>query len=120
MLRSFTNRVFGGVCGGLGEVLRINPNWFRLAFIILSLITLGVFVAVYILLWWVLPQQSFIQRRRSSAGGLLLVIVIVVAALAAWLAKNAGILVGPGGQDLLWPGLLFILSAVFMLRQIRG
>jgi phage shock protein PspC (stress-responsive transcriptional regulator) len=121
MQRSFTNRVFGGVCGGLGELVRVNPWWFRGLFALLSLITLGVFGVVYLLLWWLLPQESLMsQRRRGGAGSLLLLIVIVVAALAGWIARLTGSLVGPNGQDLLWPVLLVALSLVFALRQLRG
>lgn len=32
--RSRSNRIFGGVCGGLGEFFGIDPVWFRIAFLI--------------------------------------------------------------------------------------
>ncbi len=55
--RSRRNRVFAGVCGGLGEFFGINPFWFRLAFLI-SLIPGGVpGLVVYFLAWLIIPNE---------------------------------------------------------------
>lgn len=120
MYRSFTDRIFGGVCGGLGAVFRVSAWWLRAIFIILSIITLGAFAALYLLLWWSIPQESLVGRRRSGAGRLLLVIVLAVATGVAYLVHVSGGLRGPSGQDLFWPGMLLLLSAVFFLKQVRA
>lgn len=120
MNRSFTDRVLGGVCGGLAVLFPINAWWFRAAFVALAAVTTGAFGALYLLLWWMLPQESLVSRRRGGAGWLLLVILLAVATLAAWLAHLSGGLKGPTGQDLFWPGILLALGAVFFLRQVRG
>jgi phage shock protein C len=53
--RSRSNRVFAGVCGGLGEFFGISAFWFRLAFL-LALIPGGIpGLLVYIILWLVMP-----------------------------------------------------------------
>jgi phage shock protein C len=55
--RSRRNRVFFGVCGGLGEFFGISPIWFRLAFLI-ALIPGGVpGILAYLLLWIVIPSE---------------------------------------------------------------
>jgi phage shock protein C len=55
--RSRRNRVFFGVCGGLGEFFGISPNWFRLAFLI-ALIPGGIpGILAYLLLWIVIPSE---------------------------------------------------------------
>lgn len=120
MVRSFTDRVFGGVCGGLGRLFPLNAWWFRGAFVLLTVVTTGAFGALYLLLWWMLPQESLVNRRRGGAGWLLLLILLVLTTLAAWLAHLNGVLKGPTGQDLFWPGILLALCAVFFLRQVRG
>jgi phage shock protein PspC (stress-responsive transcriptional regulator) len=48
MYRSFTDRVFGGVCGGLAAILPINAWVFRAAFIVLSIMTVGAVPAVVV------------------------------------------------------------------------
>jgi hypothetical protein len=100
--------------------LRINAWWFRAGFILLALLTSGAFAVLYLILWWALPQESLVGRQRRGAGRLLLVIILVAATAAGWLAANSGGLRGPTGQDLYWPGLLLVLSAVFFLRQVRA
>ena len=54
--RSRHNRVFAGVCGGLGEFFGISAFWFRLAFLI-ALLPGGIpGIAVYLILWIIIPN----------------------------------------------------------------
>jgi phage shock protein PspC (stress-responsive transcriptional regulator) len=54
--RSKRDRVFAGVCGGLGEVLSVDPLLMRLAYVIVSVMTGFVLMAVvYLVLALVLP-----------------------------------------------------------------
>ena len=55
--RSHRNRIFAGVCGGLGEFFGLSPFWFRLAFLI-SLIPGGIpGFLVYLLAWIIIPSE---------------------------------------------------------------
>jgi phage shock protein C len=55
--RSRSNRIFAGVCGGLGQFFGISAFWFRLAFL-LSLIPGGVpGLLLYLLFWLVMPAE---------------------------------------------------------------
>jgi phage shock protein C len=55
--RSRHNRIFAGVCGGLGEFFGLSPFWFRLAFLI-ALIPGGVpGFLLYLLLWIIIPKE---------------------------------------------------------------
>ncbi len=55
--RSRNNRIFAGVCGGLGEFFGINPFWFRLAFLI-ALLPGGVpGFLLYLVLWLIIPNE---------------------------------------------------------------
>jgi len=55
--RSRRNRIFAGVCGGLGEFFGISTFWFRLAFLI-ALIPGGVpGFLLYLILWIIIPNE---------------------------------------------------------------
>ncbi|MCA0456515.1 MAG: PspC domain-containing protein [Chloroflexi bacterium] len=120
MYRSFTDRIFGGVCGGLAAIIPLGVWWFRAAFILLSLVTLGAFAAFYLLLWLMIPQESPAVRQRGGSGRLLLVIILTVLMLAGWVASITGNLQGPSGQNLYAPVVLLILAIAFFLRQVRA
>lgn len=120
MVRSFTDRVMGGICGGLAALLPVNAWVFRWAFVLLAVLTGGAFAALYLLLWLALPQETLIGRGRGGAGSLLAVIVLSLVTGVAWLAAQSGNLQTASGRDLFWPGMLLALAAVFFLRQIRG
>ncbi len=46
--RSATNRVVGGVCGGIGEYLEIDATLVRIVFIVATVVTAGGFFLAYI------------------------------------------------------------------------
>ncbi len=55
--RSRSNRIFAGVCGGLGNFFGISAFWFRLAFLI-ALLPGGVpGFALYLVLWLIIPNE---------------------------------------------------------------
>jgi len=55
--RSSDNKVLGGVCGGIGEFLGVDPVWLRLAFVVISFFG-GVGVIAYGLAWLLLPDSA--------------------------------------------------------------
>ena len=54
LYRSQTDMRLGGVCGGLGEYLNVDPTVIRLVFILLAL-TGGHGILLYIILWLLMP-----------------------------------------------------------------
>ena len=56
LYRSETNKKIAGVCGGVGELLDVDPTIVRLAALFLALAT-GIlpFVVAYIVAWWIVP-----------------------------------------------------------------
>lgn len=120
MQKSFTDRVFAGVCGGLAAALHLNAWLVRLIFVILTLLSLGGFAALYVFLWWVAPQESFVApRRRRQRLSLLFVILFIGLTVAAWVAHDMSALRTPTGVDLFWPAILAFLGLIFFLRQVR-
>lgn len=55
LYRSSTDRMLGGVCGGLGKYLEIDPLLIRLVFVLLAFS--GVSIVLYILLWLLIPNE---------------------------------------------------------------
>jgi phage shock protein C len=53
--RSNTNRVIGGVCGGIAEYLAVDPTLVRVVFVIGAFITAGLGVLLYIVLLILMP-----------------------------------------------------------------
>ena len=53
--RSTTNRVVGGVCGGIAEYLAVDPTLVRVTFVIVTIITAGLGILGYILLLVLMP-----------------------------------------------------------------
>ena len=61
---SDTNKKFGGVCGGLGEYFGVDPTLVRVIFILIALLSLGLGVLAYLLMWMVVPRKP-----RETSGG---------------------------------------------------
>lgn len=59
LYRSVTDKMLGGVCGGLAEYFDVDPVLVRLIFV-LAVIFGGSGILAYIILWIVIPQKPFI------------------------------------------------------------
>ena len=56
--RSTTNRVLGGVCGGIAEYLAVDPTLVRVVFVVTAFLTAGLGVLAYIVLLVLMPQPG--------------------------------------------------------------
>ena len=54
LYRSRTNRVFAGVCGGLGEHFNVDPTWIRLLFVLFFILG-GCGFLIYLIMWLIVP-----------------------------------------------------------------
>lgn len=57
LMRSETDRMLAGVCGGLAAYLGIDPVLVRLAFVLLLLAS-GVGLVIYVILWIIMPTEG--------------------------------------------------------------
>lgn len=82
--RSRSERVIGGVCGGLGRYLGIDPVLVRIAFVVLLFAGGGGFV-LYLIAWILIPEEregeplgserpSSVDTTRLIVGGALVAI----------------------------------------------
>jgi phage shock protein PspC (stress-responsive transcriptional regulator) len=61
LYRSRTEKMLGGVCGGLGELLDIDPTIVRLVFVLLT-IWGGAGALIYVILWLIAPYQDELKN----------------------------------------------------------
>jgi len=57
LYRSRTERMIGGVLGGLGAYLGIDPTWVRIAYVVLAIFTGFPALIVYIIAMVVIPEE---------------------------------------------------------------
>lgn len=57
LYRSRTDRWIGGVLGGLGTYLGIDPVLLRIAVVLLTVVGAGSFVVAYIVMWVLIPEE---------------------------------------------------------------
>jgi phage shock protein C len=134
LYRSKTDRMLGGVCGGLGIYLGIDPTLIRILFFIL-IFGGGSGFWIYLLLWALIPEEGEAQsrdfRRRIRSMG------DDFATSISQPNPKAGLIVGSGfillglfwlveqlhldwlwwwDFDILWPALLIIAGGVLLYR----
>src|SRR3954471_16444695 len=137
--RSSSDKMIGGVCGGLAEYSGIDPLLWRIGFVALAFAG-GSGVLVYLLLWLLMPHASGgpvgrrapldrLADRREAAGprspvpgitiaGLLIVIgvLVLITRFTAWNISATGFL----GAALLVVGLGLVAAAFSGGRRARG
>lgn len=127
LTRSKNNRVFAGVCGGLGEYFDIDPILVRLLFVVFFLAG-GSSVLAYIVLWIVIPEE-----KNSGSGDLYvsspsesdIVRKSNTTRLIGILLLFAGLIILPSNLRLiswdyvvrLWPMLLIALGVLIIFRR---
>ena len=58
LYRSKTERVLGGVCGGIGVHLDVDPIIIRIVWVILTCLSLGIGIVAYIVCWILIPEEQ--------------------------------------------------------------
>ena len=139
--RSETNRVIGGVAGGLGEYFDIDPTIIRIIFVLLAIFG-GWGILFYLILWLVIPAPSHegavseqtirdnaqemkiraekfahdirVNRQREDSSSWIGLLIIVLGIV--FLFSNFG-LFGIVDIGRLWPLILVILGVAILLRR---
>ncbi|WP_205704016.1 PspC domain-containing protein [Candidatus Chloroploca sp. Khr17] len=60
LVRSSSNRMLGGVCGGLARYFNIDATIVRLVFVLAVLS--GLSPLLYLILWIVMPEEARVQN----------------------------------------------------------
>ncbi|MGH2455690.1 MAG: PspC domain-containing protein, partial [Candidatus Limnocylindria bacterium] len=56
LYRSRTDSILGGVAGGVADYLDVDPSIVRIVWAILGIVTGGIFVVLYVVMWIVVPE----------------------------------------------------------------
>ena len=56
LLRSRTDRMIGGVCGGLANFYGLDSSIVRIAMVLLTLFA-GMSILVYLIMWVIIPEE---------------------------------------------------------------
>jgi len=67
LYRDPDNRVFGGVCGGLGSFLEIDPVILRVILVVLFFV-FGFSLLVYLIMWIVVPEARTTAQKLEMRG----------------------------------------------------
>jgi phage shock protein PspC (stress-responsive transcriptional regulator) len=139
LYRSVSNQMIGGVCGGLGAYVNIDPIFVRLLFVLLLFGTEFGFI-LYILLWILIPEEgkdygfkddSFSDRVKSMGddvqkavtqphpqSGLILGAGLIIIGGILFLNQLNFSWLSWMNFDILWP-LLLIAGGIVLLIRIR-
>lgn len=115
LTRSRTDRVVGGVCGGLASYLGVESVWVRLAAVVLGLFSWGAAVAAYVVAWIILPEGDTSPESPAGRGAFLLGVVLIVAGVAALLDR-----LFPGVDRVFWPLVLIVAGVALLWRRSDG
>ena len=144
LYRSDSEKVLGGVAGGVAEYLDADPSIVRVIWAVLALITGGVFFVLYIVMWIVVPlgpesplpaaaadasggepgaatpaawnAQPPRRRARHSGGGAWILGVILIGTGLYFLAREYLPWLNP---DRLWPLGLVVLGVLLLVVAMR-
>src|SRR5262249_34986261 len=120
--RSRSDRMLGGVCGGLGTYFDVNPAFYRVGFVLLALLG-GAGIVIYGACLLVIPnegeQESIAtealrnhRRRPAMLIGLVLVGVAGIALLSH--------ITFHVGNDVLWLAVLGVGAAILLSERRRS
>ena len=69
LYRSSRERVISGVAGGVAEYFDIDPSIVRIAWVLLAIITGGVFLILYGVMWLVVPVAPWVPSSSDGSSG---------------------------------------------------
>lgn len=64
LYRSKSSRILGGVCGGIGEYLNLDPTLIRLLWILFTL-AFGTGIIAYIIAWLIIPEKPVKRKKKK-------------------------------------------------------
>jgi phage shock protein C len=66
LYRSRSDRIVGGVCGGLGKYLSIDPTVIRILYVLFAL-TGGSGIFIYLILLLIIPEEPWENELANEA-----------------------------------------------------
>jgi phage shock protein C len=106
LYRSTNDRVLAGICGGLGEYFAVDPVWFRIGFVVLTLGG-GAGILAYLIMWLIVQPQpdghvpTAPAERGTVSGAAILGVMLMIAGSIALVNT-----VAPWMGQYVWPVVL--------------
>lgn len=126
LYRSITDRVIGGVCGGIAEYFEVDSTLVRLAFVLFTLtVKNGSGLLIYLILWLVVPvrkseevKEVLIKKRGSRRHSLTTAILLILIGLI-FLFNNFGILSWSVWEVIwkIWPVFLILFGLEMLIGK---
>ena len=118
LTRSTTDRMVGGVAGGMAAHLNVDTAWIRIAW--LALLFLGPGFLLYVVAWIAIPEASDggaapVRATRSSDNGRLIVGGLLVLVGGSLLANRYV----PWIEDLILPAILIAVGTGVIIYSLR-
>ena len=124
--RRTSDRVIGGVAGGIGEYLNVDPVLIRAAFAGLMIFG-GAGLVLYVLGWLLIPEDGHkhsiveaVLRQVVGRAGRLGVVVLVfatIAILSPWITGDGGVIYIQA--EVFWALAIVLVGVVLLLPQRR-
>lgn len=70
LFRDPDDRIFAGVCSGLGAYFDVDPLVFRIIAVVSAFASFGVTAVIYIILWIAMPLAKTLGQRIEMRGGI--------------------------------------------------
>ncbi len=141
LFRSRTDTILGGVAGGVAEYLDMDPSLVRIVWAILGIITGGIFVVLYAVMWIVVPEGDapagmgvaadgdlpgaasgggpsapMVRHHRGGSGNGTLIFGLILIGVGAWFLVRQYLDIN---VDRLWPVGLILLGVLLLLVSLR-
>ena len=128
------DRMVGGVAAGVGEYFDVDPTIIRLALVLATLLSGGVVLLAYVVLWVIMPDppasallvsgqtgvpQATPGVRNSNGAFILGVILIGIGGIALMSQFPMFHMIGSGLARIWWPSMLILIGAVLVLSRAR-
>ena len=120
LYRSRTSSMIAGVCGGLGEYLKVDPTILRVVAVLL-IFAKGIGLLAYLIGWIVIPRRpemepEVVTSERSELSRLLPGLALIVIGLI-FLVNN---LIPWFRFSYLWPVVLIVLGVALLLKTQKA
>lgn len=116
--RSRSDRMVGGVAGGMAEYLNVDTAWIRIAW--LALLVLGPGLFLYIIAWIAIPEadaetSTVRPARQNGESGRLIIGSLLVLVGGSLLAREYL----PWMQDLILPAILIAVGVGVIVYSLK-
>jgi phage shock protein C len=145
LFRSRSDTILGGVAGGVAEYLDVDPSLVRIIWAILAIVTGGIFVVLYVVMWIVVPEGDapagmagavaegpeggaaaspgsggypapVVRHHRRGSGNGTLIFGLILIGVGAWFLVRQYLDIN---VDRLWPVGLVLLGVLLLLVSLR-